>query len=72
MFLKDLVHELLKQNKGILTSREAKKAWRDYKTLQCMSQVEETEKLEDFEISRVKINEKIHKNTCYKLINLIQ
>lgn len=41
----DLVIELLKENKGILTSGEAKEAGVDYKTLQRMYQLGEIEKL---------------------------
>jgi len=43
---KDFVTELLKENKGILTSNQAKKAGVAYKTLQRMCQAGEIEKLE--------------------------
>lgn len=46
MAQKDLVTELLKENKGILTSGEAKEAGVAYKTLQRMYQAGEIEKLE--------------------------
>lgn len=46
MTQKDLVTELLKYNKGILTSSEAKEAGVAYKTLQRMYQAGEIEKLE--------------------------
>lgn len=46
MTQKDLVTKLLKDNKGILTSGEAKEAGVAYKTLQRMYQLGEIEKLE--------------------------
>lgn len=46
MLQKELVAELLKNNKGILKSREAKEAGIDYKTLQRMHRAGEIEKLE--------------------------
>ena len=46
MTQKDLVTKLLKDNKGILTSGEAKEAGVAYKTLQRMYQAGEIEKLE--------------------------
>ena len=46
MTQKDLVNELLKENKGILTSGLAKEAGVAYKTLQRMHQAGEIEKLE--------------------------
>ena len=45
MTQKDLVIELLKENKGIMTSGEAKEAGIDYKTLQRMYKSGEIEKL---------------------------
>jgi predicted transcriptional regulator of viral defense system len=45
MTQKDLVIELLKENKGILTSSEAKESGVDYKTLQRMYRSGEIEKL---------------------------
>jgi len=46
MAQRNIVYQLMKENKGILTSGEVKEAGVDYKTLQRMFQASEIEKLE--------------------------